>query len=368
MTPWELGAPGKRSGNGATRLPRADVCRRPRAAAAAMDSYLEPMRMKCLLIKVAAILISVLVLGGENLRAAFTEGQFWKEFIPGVKQLDQFYSNIQIEATCRSEYPNSRVNPVRESRIVFFSNGALQRLDFIQLDPKTGQVQEETSYVATPNRSFVVGRLGSRKDYALRNADNGYDETRFRIRTLNLPLQAFIGNYKSLQELYEKKDVRIDSIEESTDDHGSLIKVAFQTLRPVKPATGTTVSGWIEFMPNRFWAVRRSLLRPTKTLPHSAVKESIIDYDADANGFPLVSAINQKTTDLDTGVVYPDNWTVTKILPEAVDPYQFTPEAFGLHIPEPFNYNRLILLIIAGTLLLVIGIVIWRWKSRASMA
>lgn len=318
--------------------------------------------MKYILKNKIILFFILLISVGAKLYADYTEEKFWNEFIPAIKKLDEFYNNIKIEATCHSEYPSSKENPIRENKIVFFSNGALQRLDSIKLDPKTKEVKEEISYVATPKRSFIVARQESQKNYILTNIDSKYDKTIFRIRTLNLPFAAFVGYYKSLQELHEDLNVRINGIKELNDGQQSLVKVAFQTLKPVYIDTTT---GWLEFLPKHFWAVRRYETGATNTkLPNRQVKEGTIAYKFDNDGFPHVASIALRTTNTSTGIVYPDNWTVTKIEPGPVDQYYFTPEAFGLHIPEPFNYNRLFLLLFIGTFLLVIGVIIWRWKSH----
>jgi hypothetical protein len=318
---------------------------------------------KSSLLPTTAAIVGFLTLPVVANEKADLKKEFFSLYRDAGSRIENFYRNIRMEATFFYEPPKkSAKSPTRKKKLVFMSNGALLRLDEIDLNPANDEIVKETSYVATPKRSFIVRRDSSAKDFHLDKLSNDYSFAESQIFSwFHFPDSPYAVSDMPVKRRLNEDDVTVTSIDRVSVDSQSIVKVSYEFERGMG-------AGCVEFMPDLCWAVRSYWLGAKDvSYPGRQVPKRAITYKGDIDGIPLLSAVKLEVEITAQKKTFPaGDYTVTKIEPGPVDPYQFTPEAFGLHIPEPFNYNRLFLLLIVAVFLLVMGILIWRWKLQGA--
>ncbi len=310
--------------------------------------------------------VAMLTLLSTPVAGAKSHEEFFAEYEPAAKKLEEFYSAVTMDAVqqrTRLGADRTSETTVREE-LKLYTSGDDLRVDAVIT--RDGKPTDQVS-VATPEKAFVVARDGDAERFVLRDMTQDFARSasavRNRYHALFAPFSAGLGGESILQRL-KAPTTTITGIREETKDGETFVEVSYQYPLPdplpksSKPRQAREARGSYTFAKDRAWVAVKSEWWPGADQEgHLSGK---MEYDGSQDGVPLLRKVVFLRDTLGRTLKWIE-LDVTKIVPGIAPQRDFKLAAFGIHdVSEEKETNYWLFLIVSGIVLLAAALIVGR--------
>jgi len=325
-------------------------------------------------------LTMVLVSGGNTKGDEAARERFLKEYPEANQQLENFYTNLQMEFVLKvpltkvfDEQPRVRAVDWRIREFRYFANGSSHRLDVFSEDNDS-----TVSYVATPDLSFKVSRKSGAGQHRLErlSTDSAEDYER-QLRAIhhisrivtNIPYG--FGPDNNIRDLLWADHRTIEKVEQMEQPDGTVVvQVDWREHSPEDELDNYLQYGKFTFLPDSDWSIQKlqfftPIENPETGKTIDAPETIVVSYEGEHEGVPLLKSSEQWMGKAEFDIPR-TTAEVQKITPEPAPEDAFTLAAFGIRTdpapqPVPVTYY-----LIGLSLACVVLVFVFRYLQKRS--